>query len=253
MKIIVILTLFTTVIFGAKIIDIKEAKELYSTNSALFIDAREFKEYKKGTIAKAINVPLKRYKRMKKWLPIDKNATIVLFDSNKESVVAEKLAKKLTKLGYKNLLIFNAGVAEWQRYKLPIMSSIKESQNRKVKTLNVNGVNIELQDDGVVDSNWIVPIINNGRLSKKIALIDVRSKAQYKKAHLKGALNVPFNRESQTIDVKRFPKDKVILFYCKKGLRSLEAYNTLDKKLQKKVFILQTKLECKDGICILKP
>ena len=253
MRNLIILALFVSSIFGAKIVDIKEVQKLYSTNSALFIDAREFKEYKKATIAKALNVPLKRYKRMKKWLPIDKNATILLFGSNKESAVSEKLAKKLTKLGYKNLLIFKAGVEKWQRYKLPIMSIIKKSQNKLVKIVKVNGIEIELQDDGIVDSNWIVTIINNGRLSKKIALIDVRGKAQYKKAHLEGAINIPFDREAQTINTNKFPKDKVILFYCKKGIRSLEAYNTLDKETRKRVYILQTKLQCKDSKCIIKP
>ena len=252
MKIIVIFTLSLTLLFGAKIIDIKEAQELYSTNSALFIDAREFTEYEKGTIAKALNVPLKRYKRMKKWLPIDKNATIVLFDSNKESVVAEKLAKKLVKLGYKNLFIFKGGVKEWQRYNLPIMVSIKKCQ-RVVKSININGVEIKLQDDGIVESSWIAPIINSKKLSEKIALIDVRTQAEYKKAHLKGAINIPFNKEEQTIDVSQFPKEKVIFFYCNRGSISLEAYDTLDEEIQKKVFILQTKLRCRDSKCRVEP
>ena len=251
MKFIVISVLFVTLLFGFKVVDIKEAKELYSTNSALFIDAREFKEYEKGTIAKALNVPLKRYKRMKKWLPIDKNATIVLFGFSKESVIAEKLAKKLTKLGYKNLFIFKGGVKRWQRYNFPIMSSIKKSQEI-VKRVKVNGVEIVLQDDGIVDSNWIAPIINSNKLSKKIALIDVRAEKQYKKAHLKGAINIPFNNEF-SINTDKFPTDKVIFFYCNRGSISLEAYDTLDEDVRKKVFILQTKLQCENSKCRVKP
>jgi len=50
---------------GYRLVGLEEAKEAYNAHSALFIDARSFEKYRQGTIMRALNVPLKRFKRMK--------------------------------------------------------------------------------------------------------------------------------------------------------------------------------------------
>ena len=248
------LLIFVTIFLNSsQIIDLNETKDLYSSNSALFIDAREFKLYKKGTIAKALNVPLKRYKRMKKWLPIDKNATLVLFCGGLKCDKSSKLAKKLQKLGYSNLLIFKAGYPEWKRHKLPIMATPKKCSKKLNKFTVVNGVKIYLEEKGIVDGEWISKLVNSNSLPKSIALVDVRPKKQFRDGHLKNAINIPYNPKTKSINVAKLPKDSAILFYCNQGSISLDAYDSLNKELKKRVFILQTTLFCENKKCTLEP
>lgn len=46
----------------------------------------------------------------------------------------------------------------------------------------------------------------------KAIVVDVRSEAQYKQEHIKGALNIPENQISSR--AKELPKDKLIVLYC---------------------------------------
>ena len=55
-------------------------------------------------------------------------------------------------------------------------------------------------------------------------IIDVRTKEEYEESHIKGAINIPYDQ----IDEKtKLDKKKDILVYCKSGVRSNKAYNTL--------------------------
>jgi len=213
-------------------IDIEKAKQYYETNSALFIDARDFKKYIKGTIAKAINVPLKRYKRFKKFLPIDKNATIVTFCGGINCKLSKKLSLKLERLGYSNIKQFSQGFPKWKALKLPIMAKPIKCSAQKTKKLLVDGIEVVLNDDNTINIDWFRSLkkVPNGLL-----IVDVREKKEYQQAHIKGALSLPFKGK---LNSKKLNRAKAVILYCNSGIKSANAKESLDDSLKKKVFII---------------
>lgn len=57
-------------------------------------------------------------------------------------------------------------------------------------------------------------------------LVDVRSPAEYKTAHLPGAINVPVESVARKLDAFG-PKDGAIVLYCASGSRSAHAKRVL--------------------------
>ena len=55
-------------------------------------------------------------------------------------------------------------------------------------------------------------------------VVDVRTNLEYSESHVKGSVNVPYDEIDSDTDLD---KDKTILVYCKSGVRSNKAYNTL--------------------------
>ncbi len=56
-------------------------------------------------------------------------------------------------------------------------------------------------------------------------IVDVRTKEEYDELHIKDALNIPYDE----IGSSNLDKTKTILVYCKSGVRSKKAYDTLKK------------------------
>ena len=50
-------------------------------------------------------------------------------------------------------------------------------------------------------------------------LIDLRNAASYQRAHLNGAVNIPY--EEMERRVSELPKDKLLVFYCARGGQSM--------------------------------
>lgn len=59
-----------------------------------------------------------------------------------------------------------------------------------------------------------------------MALIDLRDAHSYERAHLKGAVNIPY--EELWNRVSFLPKEKLLVFYCIRGGLSLMACRRLD-------------------------
>lgn len=55
-------------------------------------------------------------------------------------------------------------------------------------------------------------------------VVDVRTNLEYAESHVKGSINIPYDEIDETTDLD---KTKTILVYCKSGVRSNKAYNTL--------------------------
>lgn len=73
----------------------------------------------------------------------------------------------------------------------------------------------------VVDkSSEINEIIKEGNY----IILDVREDYEYKESHVKGAINIPYNKIDENT---KLDKEKTILVYCKSGKRSSIAYQTL--------------------------
>jgi rhodanese-related sulfurtransferase len=90
-------------------------RKFHKKNDAYFIDARKFVKYSNGTILGARNITPKELEKKAKLLPYDKTVKMIVFGSDYTSKEANKVAKDLFNLGYKNTLVFGAGYGAWKR------------------------------------------------------------------------------------------------------------------------------------------
>ncbi len=239
---------------GWKQIGLKEAKEQYDAYSALFVDARSFPRYREGTILRAVNVPIRRFKRMLKWLPAKKEAPIVVFCDGPKCGLAPRLADRLVKAGYGEVMVYEGGYPEWKRHNLPIMGVPKPCRcpgeyKPEGPPKIVEGVALYLdpEDESRIDARWIGPMLVKGVFPNGMSLIDVRPASQYAKAHLPRAQSVPYDEEAMALDLSKLPKKGPILFTCKHGSISSDAWFSLPEAIQKRAFILDADVVCKAG------
>jgi rhodanese-related sulfurtransferase len=254
-----ILMLLTTLLALAapyRLIDLAEAKTHYNAHNALFVDARDASMVAKGTIFGAFNVPLKRFKRMKKWLPARTDAPLVIFCNGIECGKSLKLAEKFARAGYTHLMVYRAGYPEWRAHKLPILTTPKPCRcdegayTPTTQPVQIAGATLYLSDDPTrIDPRWMVPLANADKLPTGVQLVDVRPTAQYTTGHLKGAISIPFDPDNHIIDTAKFPADKAILLYCNHGAISAEAFDALPETTARRVKVLEADLVCEAGHC----
>lgn len=78
-------------------------------------------DYKKGHISGAINIPLDKLKE-KAPDQLQKNETIVVYCGSYSCGASTKAAKKLTEMGYTNVLDFKASKKGWVDAGFPLVS-----------------------------------------------------------------------------------------------------------------------------------
>lgn len=66
--------------------------------------------------------------------------------------------------------------------------------------------------------------IDNGY---NMVLIDLRSAASYGRAHISGAVNIPY--EELEARISELPKDRLLVFYCSRGGQSMMACRYLER------------------------
>ncbi len=79
------------------------------------------------------------------------------------------------------------------------------------------------------------------QLSKeKVQLVDVRTPAEYKTGHIKGAVNIDYFQSRNFKEaLKNFNTEEPIYIYCRSGNRSRKAANLLSKLGFTKIYDLQ--------------
>lgn len=240
------------------IIKYDKALELYKNKTALFLDARPMKLYKKSTIMGAMYMSTKEYANLKQYLPADKNTALVTFCNGFACEKSDVLAEKLQKDGYTNVLVYKGGEPEWAEKKQPLMAVKKECKaapsnvayKPELPATEVAGVNIHLlaedgeaNEDGLIDQFWFNEQIKNGTVPKGVTIVDVRKAEKYAASHIEGAISVPF--KDDVIDTSKLPEDGVIVFYCNTGLKSTDSRMSIeDDDLLERVFIFDATYKC---------
>lgn len=79
--------------------------------------------------------------------------------------------------------------------------------------------------------------------NKKVYLIDVRSRQEFKEYHLKKSINIPLYTIERDIRNMKIKLDDIIILYCQNGGRSRKALKRLRKKGYKKVYNLSGGLD----------
>ncbi len=99
-------------------ISVAEAKVVFDKGGVIFLDVREPKEYKKGHIPGALNIPRGLLEfRISKEIP-DKNAFAVVYcRSGSRSALA---TYTLVRMGYKNVKNMDGGWMAWAKAGYPV-------------------------------------------------------------------------------------------------------------------------------------
>jgi rhodanese-related sulfurtransferase len=239
-------------------IEYAKALDLYNNKTALFLDARGFKLYQKGTIMGALHMPVKGYTKLKQYLPADKATPLVPFCNGFACEKSDELAALLQADGYTNVLVYKGGYPEWSEKKQAVMGLKKEckakaaassSYKAPIPATEVNGVKIQLlaedgeaNEDGVIDQYWLEDAIKNNTVPAGLHIVDVRKPEKYAASHIEGAINVPFKDDA--LDTSKLPKDGAIVFYCNTGMKSTDARTTLEDELAERVFIFDATYKC---------
>lgn len=103
------------------IVPLNEAQELWSSATAIFLDARTPADYAAGHIANALSLSVEEfdenYPRVATMLTTDAN--IVVYCDGQECDLSHHLADKLHELGYKHVRILVNGWTSWRTAGLP--------------------------------------------------------------------------------------------------------------------------------------
>ena len=101
-------------------ITLKQAYKLFN-EKVLFVDARDFVEYKISHIKGAISLPyydFDKYKSVLDTIPLQ--TPLVAYCDGKECDLSIMLSDKLYELGYGKVYIFYAGWNDWQNANYPV-------------------------------------------------------------------------------------------------------------------------------------
>lgn len=102
---------------------IEKVKELFFSNSAVFVDARDQWEFAENHIKGAINIPEFSFQKDNKVLNnFDKLQLFVIYCDGDDCDISSRLSEQFHKLGYLNSYVFIGGITEWVENKLPLSS-----------------------------------------------------------------------------------------------------------------------------------
>ncbi|MEA1952870.1 MAG: rhodanese-like domain-containing protein [Campylobacterota bacterium] len=117
----------------------------------------------------------------------------------------------------------------------------------------------EAIEEGQIDQNWFAELINSKKpLPKNLTLVDLRKVERYNAQHIEGSVNIPFDMDTEKMDLSKLPKDGLIVFYCRKGMMSTAARASLEDELAERTFVFDATYKCdkkEDGYknCVLTP
>jgi rhodanese-related sulfurtransferase len=233
-------------------IGLKTAKAMYDKNAALFIDARPFQKFKKGTIIGSLNLLDTQFNELWGRLPTDTKTPVVVFCGGFKCEKSHIVARNMSIMGYKNVFTLSAGFPGWAKagYETTAASGSSnadaDAPKKKVGPLTLGA------DDGTVDVDAFKVMIED--LPDNVQIIDVRAKEDYEKGHLPGAISFPKADHSlEQFEEKVSSSGKYTIFSCATGTRALEMWVDFKSKLNypemDKVYYLDAKVDCKGEEC----
>lgn len=218
-------------------IGVERLKEMMGKGDPfLLVDSRPAVKYAEGSIPGAVSIPDSAFDKFSGMLPRGKNVPLVFFCGGFDCPLSHKSAAKAKALGYKKIMIAEAGYPAWVK-----LYGAGAAAPAKSKA-----------DDGAMDATAFQKIIKEN--PKSIMLIDVRDEAEFKAGHLPTAVNIPVDQLEKK--AATLPKDKPIVFICATGARSGEAYYMMKDvrpDLKDVHYLEATTKFRKDGTCDITP
>lgn len=230
-------------------------KSAVENNSALLVDARPFKKYQQETILNSISVPDTQLDKYIGRFPINKEERIIVFCGGYNCEKSHIVANKLISLGYKNVLVYSAGLPQWKNENLPTTKGGKfESKVKIKKDFSKNGLKLG-KDEGTVDGEWFTSLIKEDKVPNFVQIVDVTAPNEFSKGHIKGAINIEAGKLNAKELYEKLPKNKTIVFNCTAGGRSTEAWTKLNnaKYNVNEIYIFDANIDCKGNDCKIEP
>lgn len=212
-------------------IHIDEAKVLFESNMAVFVDTRSIYEYNQSHIKGAVSIPAgtppDRISEMKSVLD---NKVLVTYCSGTGCHLADKAAHVLFDMGYKKIVIFFGGWPEWtqagmpfEEYKIPekYLHLYREAASaEKIKKINLEEAKF-LYDNAAAH------------------FVDVDTVENFSKMRIKGSHSVPLELFGEMVPkFKVYMLQKPVVVFSHKGEeKETEAAKLLYNEGIKKVLI----------------
>jgi len=110
---------------GVKTLDLAQAYQIWQEQKALFVDAREAKEYQELHVQGAVNVPPETWEGLaaSELMKMDRMRELVVYCSQESCDDALKLAKKLRAAGFSRVMAFTGGFRAWDEAGYPADTS----------------------------------------------------------------------------------------------------------------------------------
>lgn len=98
-----------------RIVDRVYVEKATKNHSAILIDARPRFQFRAGHISGVVNIPYNNSKLLESYKHRLKDKPLIVYCSSPECPAAEILAKKLIKIGYRNIALYAGGWKDWTR------------------------------------------------------------------------------------------------------------------------------------------
>jgi rhodanese-related sulfurtransferase len=196
-------------------------KQIDEKTNAVLVDARPARVFSKGSIPGAINIPESQFEQNAGKLPADKATPLIFFCGGLQCVLSDKAAAKAKALGYSNIATYPEGYPEWEKLHGAPAAPAAEAAPAAAKPAPVSIQPGKEKGSISVDSFEQIMKTN----PDAILVVDVRDEKEFKKAAIKGSINIPMDLLEKKMDT--LPKDKPIVFVCGTGGRSGEAYDSV--------------------------
>ncbi len=210
------------------------------------IDVRSYSKYLESHIPNAVHLDIEtlrtksngitqvisqdRLNEVLIELGITKDTIIVLYGDSGGLNVAWAFWV-LEYYGRDNIRILNGQFNKWIIEGLPTSQQILTFPSS-------NYASLDIKSELIVTKEWIVDNLNNS----EIILVDVRSSAEYSEGHIPGAVNNEWTNSltgvyvkvwkneqqlKRLFESKGITKDKLVVVYCRTGVRASHSYFTL--------------------------
>ncbi len=197
------------------------------TGNNIIVDVRSPAEYKKGHVARAVNVPLADLKEAVEDDFPKKIAPVVVYGATLAD--AKKAYGIVKKGGYKKTSVMGTALSNWKE---PLATGPSPDEIVWVRKLAKGEITLK-------DFNAAVK-------SQSALILDVRNTEETKDGMFKGAKSIPLDQIGSRLG--ELPKDKEVLIHCTTGARADMAYQEL-KKAGIKARFLVANVSCEDGQC----
>jgi rhodanese-related sulfurtransferase len=197
-------------------------KQIDEKTNAVLVDARPARVFAKGSIPGAINIPETQFDKEAGKLPADKTTPLVFFCGGLQCVLSDKAAAKAKALGYSNILTYPEGYPEWEKLHAAPAAAPAEAAAAAPAAKPTASLEPGKEKGSVSVASFEKVMKEN---SDSILVVDVRDEKEFKKAAIKGSVNIPIDQLEKKMDT--LPKGKPIVFVCGTGGRSGEAYDSV--------------------------
>ena len=107
------------------VVDFPEVYQVWTDDSAVFVDGRTADAYKRGHIPGALSLPVGEVDMRLSELPKNKDVQLIVYCGSANCPLSYHLLKQLQRYNYTNIQIFQRGIEGWLRFGYPLQISSK--------------------------------------------------------------------------------------------------------------------------------